>query len=63
MAEVTNANGKKIDFGAAVNLMDDVIREALAGIESEQDFFDAYSEEHLRVFGVEWELSKANPVW
>ena len=30
MANVINTNGKKIDFEAAVNLMDDEIRETLA---------------------------------
>lgn len=64
-ATVINTNGKEIDFEAAVNLMDDEIRETLAndGTErTEQEFFSAYEKAHETKHG-EWELSKANPVW
>ena len=66
MANVINTNGKKIDFEAAVNLMDDEIRETLAndGKErTEQEFFSAYEKAHAEKYGEEWELSRANPVW
>ena len=66
MANVINTNGKKIDFEAAVNFMDDEIRETLAndGKErTEQEFFSAYEKAHAEKYGEEWELSRANPVW
>jgi hypothetical protein len=66
MTTVTNTNGKEIEFEAAVNLMDDEIRETLAndGNErTEQEFFSAYEKAHEAKYGEEWELSKANPVW
>ena len=66
MTTVTNANGKEIEFEAAVNLMDDEIRETLAndGNErTEQEFFSAYEKAHEAKHGEEWELSKSNPVW
>ncbi len=65
-ATVINTNGKEIDFEAAVNLMDDEIRETLAndGEErTEQEFFSAYEKAHEAKYGEEWELSKKNPVW
>lgn len=63
--KVINANGHEIDFEAAVQMMDDEIREAVAseGYESEQDFFTAYEKAHVEKYGTEWELSKTNPVW
>ena len=63
--KVINMSNHEIDFDAAVSLMDDEIREALAnkGFESEQEFFAAYEKAHEEKFGAEWELSKANPVW
>lgn len=66
MNEVTNKNGKVLDFDAAVNLMDDEIREQLHNSQewkSNQDFFSAYEKAHKQKFGEEWELSKSNPVW
>jgi len=62
---VINKHGVKIDYDAAVNLMDDDIREQLARQtwSSDQDFFEAYAIAHKRVFGDEWELAKSNPVW
>lgn len=62
---VKNMNNIEIDFGAAVNLMDDEIREELAaeGYDTEQAFFNAYEIAHELKYGAEWELSKANPVW
>ena len=60
---VTNKNGYNVDFDAAVELMDDELREMLcaAGIATEQDFFTAYETEHAKKYGEEWELSKSNP--
>jgi len=67
MSKVINANGYELDFDAAVNLMDDEIREALANSgrdwESDQEFFSAYEIAHEEKFGKEWELSKERPVW
>lgn len=65
MTKVTNANGKEIDFEAALSLMDDEIREQLSaeGYETEQEFFSDYEKAHEAKFGTPWELSKANPVW
>lgn len=63
--KVINANGYELDFDAAVALMDDEIREALAaeGYDTEQEFFTAYEAAHEEKHGAEWELSKANPTW
>lgn len=62
---VVNINGKAVNFEAAVNLMDDEIKEALAAqdLDSDQDFFAAYEKAHAEKYGEEWELSKANPTW
>lgn len=46
--------GRQVDFEAAVNLMDDEIRERLHGEMapcSEQEFADAYCREHEAKFG------------
>ena len=61
--KVINKAGKEIDFQAAVELMDDDIREALhsEGYETEQEFFAAYEAAHAAKYGEEWELSKSNP--
>ena len=63
--KITNRNGYELDFAAAIQLMDDGIREELHadGYDSEQAFFTAYEAAHESKFGSEWELSKANPVW
>lgn len=57
MTKVIDNTGCEIDYDAAVNLMDDEIRERLH-IEiapcSDQEFFDAYAEEHEREFGEAW---------
>lgn len=63
---VINAAGREIDFEAAVQMMDDEIRERLHAELApctEQEFFTVYEAAHLAKFGEEWELSKANPVW
>lgn len=64
MAKVINASGKEIDFEAAVALMDDDLRETIAGtVDTDQEFFTAYEKAHETKFGESWELSKANPTW
>ena len=56
MNKVIDINGTEIDFDAAVNLMDDEIRERLhdRGIEAEQEFLKAYAAEHEAAFGEEF---------
>lgn len=63
--KVTNINGVEVNFEAAVELMDEEIREQLhiEGYETEQEFFTAYEKAHAEKFGEEWELSKENPVY
>ena len=66
MSNVTNRNGKELDFEAATILMDDDLREELhmsLAPCAEQDFFSAYEVKHEEKFGEEWELSNANPTW
>lgn len=63
---IINKNGHEIAYAAAVQLMDDDIREELC-IQlapcTEQEFFTAYEAAHAEKFGEEWELSKENPCW
>ena len=50
MLEVLNSHGAKIDYAAAVELMDDDTREAVAADLApctEQEFFTAYAAAHL----------------
>lgn len=64
--KVINKNGYELDFDAAVELMDDDIREQIASqgdCETEQEFFSAYETAHAEKCGEDWELSKANPTW
>lgn len=65
MIYVINKNGAAIDFEAALMLMDIDIMYQLDNIlyENDQDYFAAYEEEHLKKYGEEWELSKANPTY
>lgn len=54
---VTNDYGVQIDFDAAVNLMDDDLREELHAELApcdKQEFFDAYAKAHQERFGEEW---------
>lgn len=65
-SQVINNSGKTIDFDAAVNLMDDELREQLHNQRewgSVQEFFSAYEQAHRGKYGAEWELSKRNPAW
>lgn len=66
MLEVLNSHGAKIDYAAAVELMDDDTREAVAADLApctEQEFFTAYAAAHLTKFGEVWEPDKAKPVY
>ena len=62
--KVINMNGTEINYEAAVELMDDEIRESIWGtVDSEQEFFTAYEKAHAEKYGEEWELSKENPCY
>ena len=64
--KVINMNGTEINYEAAVELMDDEIREELNSELSpctEQEFFTAYAKAHAEKYGEEWELSKENPCY
>lgn len=74
MRNIINAAGTDIDFDAAVELMDDGLRESLhsgggdptgsnATPGDEQQFFDWYCRLHAERFGEEFEANKRNPVW
>ena len=56
---VVNLEGKKIYFGAAINLMDDDIREELhmkIAPCSKQRFFEKYLEEHKKKHGEDFRV-------
>ena len=59
MTIVEDFKGRKIDYDAAVQLMDDEIREDL-NMEiapcTEQEFFDAYCKRHLEKYGEEFTI-------
>lgn len=64
--EVINMNGTEINYEAAVELMDDEIRESLhfeIAPCTEQEFFTSYEKAHAEKYGEEWELSKENPCY
>lgn len=66
MKNVINSWGTEINYEAAVNMMDDELREELhAEIApcTDQEFFAAYAKAHEERFGEEWEMDKANPCW
>lgn len=66
MTKVINKNGSEIDFEAAVQHMDDEIREAVHAELApctEQEFFTAYEAAHEKATGEEWFLSSSNPIW
>ena len=61
---VINMNCTEINYEAAVELMDDEIRDSICGtVDSEQEFFTAYEKAHAEKYGEEWELSKENPCY
>ena len=66
MTTVISAYGHGINYQAAVDIMDDEIREELHGqdgLDTEQAFYDAYAAADLAEHGEEWELDSANPTW
>lgn len=66
MTTIKNEFGVEINFDAAVNCMDDEIREMLheeIAPCTDQEFFDAYCKAHEDKFDEEWELAKENPVF
>ena len=63
---VKNNYGVEIESNAAVNLMDDDLREELSADLApctEQEFFEAYAKAHDNKFGEAWELAKENPCY
>ena len=61
---VINKSGCSINYNAAVELMDDELREALAASVApctEQEFFAAYEAAHAEKYGEIWYLSTSNP--
>lgn len=54
--QITTTQGHAVDFDAAVNLMDDEIREAVhaEAIEDEQAFFDRYAALHAAKYGTDF---------
>lgn len=66
MTMVKNAWNNEIDFDAAVEMMDDEIRERIhAEIApcTEQAFFEAYAAAHKEQFGEAWILDTENPCY
>lgn len=64
--KVINKHNTEINWEAAVELMDDEIREQLAAEIapcSEQEFFTAYEAAHEAAHGEEWALSAENPIY
>lgn len=63
---VINSWGTEIYYDAAVQHMDDDIREELH-LElapcTEQEFFDAYCKAHLERFGEDFSLDEKNPIY
>jgi len=63
---IVNQCGKELQFNAVRNLMDDdIVEDLLAGeiYTSNQMLFDDYCSAHIALYGEEFELAKANPVW
>lgn len=63
---VKNAFGEEINYDAAVELMDDDIREQTAyslAPCTEQEFFNAYCAAHEAAFGETFEPAKENPFY
>lgn len=66
MTMVKNAWNNEIDFDAAVEMMEDEIRERLHNEIApctEQEFFDAYAAAHKEQFGEDWILDTENPCY
>ena len=59
MKYIIDQNGNKINYEAAVSLMDDNIREELHGEIApctDQEFYDAYCERHKEVYEEEFRV-------
>lgn len=59
MKYIIDQNGNKIDYEAAVSLMDDNICEELHGEIApctDQEFYDAYCEQHKEVYKEEFRV-------
>ena len=68
MTPVTDAKGNQIDFDAAVELMDDEIREDMSnsyepGFDNPQVFIEEYSRRHTAKFGGEAFAPYAGGAW
>lgn len=66
MTMVINSNGTAINYDAAVELMDDDLREEVAADLApctEQEFFAEYCKRHAIKYGEPWELDKSNPTY
>ena len=66
MTMVINSNGTAINYDAAVELMDDDLREEVAADLApctEQEFFAEYCKRHAAKFGETCELDKSNPTY
>lgn len=66
MTMVINSNGTSIDYDAAVELMDDDLREEVAADLApctKQEFFTEYCKRHAVKFSAPWELDKATPTY
>lgn len=66
MAKVINSYGTEINYNAAVELMDDELREEVhADLApcTDQEFFDEYALRHSERFGETWEMDKRNPCY
>ena len=64
MRTVTNQYGNEIDYEASVQMMDDDLREELhrkLAPCTDQEFFDAYSDAHLKTYSTEWYPNTLNP--
>ena len=57
--------GSEIDFGGALNMMDDDLREQVYrdGDQEPQAFFNNYCAAHFEKFGEEFDPNKANGQW
>lgn len=63
---IINSAGASIDYTAAVELMDDDIREAVAADLApctDQEFFAEYCKRHAAKYGAPWELDKDSPTY
>lgn len=63
---IVNSYNVTIDYNATVELMDDILREAVVADLApctDQEFFAEYCKRHAAKFGETWELDKSNPTY